>query len=455
MVIYITDRYSKVIAKATSELPENKTLLSDLMTDDLASGVKTYECELIATDALKTAAVSGNYLLAGGQLYTIVSDDYNNLDQTISLYCEDAGLDFLNRVVGEVAKTSKTLEGWVTNTLGSSSASGWTYYFELDKNISKTLEYTSSATATERLLDILDNYDAEMYFTYEIDGFDWVQRTINFVKSRGIVGEPHHLYMDYDVEKIIRHRNIENLATVWIMYGKDNKPLSKLTGYDTAVKTYSRKGHSFTVTGNEIRCTDRISAWRSALDTDGRIVQKQYTEYAGAQACINYGIREMVKIVDPVVTYEATLRDIYDGAQCGDHVDILDTHNDILLNARIITLKRSYCSGSISVTLGEFTQLKSSKATLNVSELPQIYTLSITSNAGTVGQGQISATLTVTIYLNGSVITDAAGLPVGHLVWYENGVQVLDTDPRISDNGFTFTTGTLTVSHTYKCALEE
>ena len=193
----------------------------------------------------------------------------------------------------------------------------------------------------------------------------------------------------------------------------------------------------------------------AALDKDGRIVQTKYTEYSGAQACINYALREMVKIVDPVVTYEVTLRSIYDGAVCGDYVDILDAHNDILLRARIITLKRSGTTGQVTVTLGDYTALKSSKAELNVDAIAQIFTLSITSSAGLTAKNSISSTLTVTVYLNGSTISSAAELPVGHLVWYEDGVQVSSSDSRISNDGFTFTTGTLTAGHTYKCALED
>lgn len=456
MVIYIANRNSEVIATASSELPENKTLLSDQMVDNLDSGVKTFECELIATDEIKAAAVSHNYLLADGQLYTILSDEYDNLEQTISLYCEDAGLDLINRVCGEVSKTSKTFEAWVTNTLGSSSKSGWKYDFGgVDKTKTKSLEYTSASSATERLLDILDNYDAEMYFTYEIDGFKWVTRTINFTDARGESEHPHDLYMDYDVEKIRRKRDVEDLATVWVMYGKDKKPLKKLNGYATAEKNHTKKGHTFQVVGSEVRCTDAIEERRSALDKDGRIVKVKYTNYSGANACINYAVREMAKIVDPVTTYEVSLRHIYDGAQCGDIVRILDAHNEILLSARILEMKKSGITDDISVKLGDFKALKSSKAELNVDAVAQIFTLSITSSAGLVGNGSLMTVLTVTVYLNGSTISSAAELPndTMHLVWYEDGVQVADSDPRISDDGFTFTTGTITTGHTYKCEL--
>ena len=315
MVIYIANRNSTIIASASSELPDNKTLISDTMTDDLNTGVKTYECKLIATDKLKEAAVSGNYLLADSQLYTIISDDYNNYDQTISLYCEDAGLDLLNMICPEISKRSITFEQWVTMNVGSSSSSGWSYNFSgVNKATKKSLEYTSTATATERLLDIISNYNAEMYFTYEIDGFKWIRRTINFTNKRGNQDKIHALYMEHDIERITRKRNVENLATVWVMYGKDKKGLASLSGYKSVAKNYEQNGHNFTVSGSEVRCTDAIANWTSALDKDGRIVQRKYTEYTDAKSCINYAISEMVKIVNPVINYEVSLRDIYDNA---------------------------------------------------------------------------------------------------------------------------------------------
>ena len=456
MIIYIANRNSEVIATASSELPENKTLISDNMTDDLNSGVKTYECTLIATDKLKETAVSGNYLLAGSQLYTIISDDYNNLDQTIDLYCEDAGLDLLNRVCGEVPAETHTLYGWINAQLGATSVSGWTYnYSGVDKNKELKLEYTSTATAMQRVLDIISNYDAEMYFTYAIDGFKWIQRTINFVSKRGNQDKVNALYMDHDVEKIVRKRNVENLATVWRMYGKDKVKLEKLSGYSSAPKSYTKDGHSFTVTGSDVICTDAASKWISKLDTDGYITQRKYSDYESATDCINYALREMVKIVDPEVNYEVTLRDLYDTAQCGDRVNILDARNEILLSARIIVLKRSYVTGKATVTLGEYVALQSSKAELIVDGLSHIYTISITSDNGLVGKDSLSTTLRVSVYLNGSVITSANELPVGHLTWYEDGTAVSSTDPRIDDDGFTFVTGTLMTGHTYKCVLED
>lgn len=462
MVVYITSRYNKVLATASTDLPEGATILSDKMTDDVSSGVKVYECTLEATDLILQYATAGNYMLVDGSLFTIITSEYNTYDKTVSLYCEDAGLDFINKTVGEVAKTSKTFAGWITATLGSSASSGWEYVYNVDKSAAKTLEYTSEASAITRLHDILDSYNAEMYFTYYIEGLDTVKRAINFVKRRG-TKTGVNLYIDNQVKLVRREKSIEDLATVWKVYGKDKKPLNTLTGYSTATKTYAvgdKVGaytlkHAYTVTGSEVRCTDAIKKWMSALDTDGRIVQIKYTEYSAAQSAINYALRQMEKIVDVSASYDAELIYLPEGLKCGDTVNILDAHDNILLQARILTMEHSYVTKDTNVKLGNYTELKGSKAELNADVVLQIYSLSITSSAGVIGHGSISTVLTVSVYLNGSVITDAAGLPAGHLVWYEDGVQIADSDPRITDYGFTFTTGTLTTGHTYKCVLED
>ena len=262
MVVYITSRYNKVLATASTDLPEGATILSDKMTDDVSSGVKVYECTLEATDLILQYATAGNYMLVDGSLFTIITSGYNTYDKTVSLYCEDAGLDFINKVVGEVAKTSKTFSGWITATLGSSASSGWEYVYNVDKSVAKTLEYTSEASAITRLHDILDNYNVEMYFTYYIEGLDTVKRAINFVKRRG-VKTGVNLYIDKQVKLVRREKSIEDLATVWKVYGKDKKPLNTLTGYSTAAKIYAvgdKVGsytlkHAYTVTGSEVRCT--------------------------------------------------------------------------------------------------------------------------------------------------------------------------------------------------------
>ena len=458
MVIYISDRWGKILATAASDLPDNRTIIDDKLTDIVTSGVKTFECTLIATDELYEAAVTGNYLMVNDRPFTITKSTYLTSNNTIELYCEDAGLDFINKVVGTVKATEKTFKQWVEATLGTEEESGWTYNFNTAETTKKTLEYTSEATALERLLDIIANYDVEMYFSYELQGFEWVRRTVNFVTLRGQSGSAHYLYIDKDISEIKREEDILNLSTVWIMYGANAKPLSKLKGYSSAPKNYTTDKHTYQVVGNELRCIDAIDAWRSKLDTDGRIVQAIYTEYNKATDCINYGVRAMDTIVDPVYTYEVALVKVPDNLECGDFVYVLDPQDNILVEARVLEYSISESTGAAEATLGDFAQLESSMADINYST--STYTISLISSNGLIGKGSLTTTIIATVYHNGEAITQQSDLAEGTLRWYVDGALVTnDSDPTtfpyIESGGFSLQTGTANTGHTYVCRLEE
>lgn len=450
MVIYITDRHGVVLHNCASGLPDNDVILSEKLTDELASGVKTFECSLISTDKIRETAIPGNYILAYGSLFSIITSRFDTEDNTVEVYCEDAGLDLINKVAGTIAKTTKTFKQWIEATIGTSVASGWTYNFNI-KNSSKQLDYSSESTAMERLLDILSNYDAEMFFSYEIHGFKWVSRTINFVAKRGAAENEYRLYLGKEVSSISEEKSIIDLSNVWKVYGKDKKKLENLSGYATATKSFDRKGHHYEVVGSEVRCTDSINDWKSKLDKDGRIVQVKYTEYSTAAAAISYAIRNMS--VDTVYSYEVKLEYFPEGIECGDYVYVLDESDNILLYARVLGWVRSETTDN-EITLGDFKRLGSSIADIDFSSI-RIYTLQIESSNGLIGKDSISTVLNVTVYKNGQAITNAEAIPECQLNWYEDGVLIPATDSRISNDGFTFTTGSLTAGHTYNCRLEE
>lgn len=458
MVIYIADRHGNILVTAATDLPNNQLIIDDKISDTIASGVKTFECSLRLTDELKEAAVSGNYVMAYDRPFMIVKSTLSTSTNTMELYCEDAGLSFINKIVGTVKKTSKTLRGWIEATLGTEGNSGWEYIFNTNDSTTKELEYTSESTALERLLNILSNYDLEMFFSYSIEGMLWAKKTINFTKKRGTDEHAHYLYMDKDISEIRREENILSLATVWKMYGS-NKLLENLSGYSSATKTITTANHKYQVVGSEVRCIDAIETWKSKLDTDGRIVQIKYTDYTDASKCISYAVREMDKIVDPIYTYEVTLINLPEGIECGDYVFILDSNSEIYVSARVLEWSYSETRGAKEAVLGDFIQLESSMADVDFSNY-SIYTLSITSNNGLVGNGSLSTTLSATVYYNGNSITTSTDLLQGSLNWYIDGLLVTnDSDPTsfpyVTDNGFTLQTGTITTGHTYVCRLEE
>lgn len=455
MVIYISDRFGKILDTCSNDLPQNKTLLDDKLTDDLQSGVRVFECSLVATKSIKEHAKPGNYIMAYGAPYTIITSDYNTFDGRIDLYCEGAGLDFINKIVGPVAKTQKTLKKWIEDTVGDTD---WTFNYEIPRDQLKTLEYTAETTITERILDILKDYDAEMYFSYEINGFEWVSRTINIVRKRGDQERAHYLRINREVLGITENSDISDLATVFKIYGAEEKALSSLTGYSSAPKDYpaeeGKRNHNYKVVGDEVQCVDGIDNWRSLLDKDGKITQVRTTEYKTAQDAIDYAIRELEKVVEPIITCEVEFSRLPDDLEVGDFVYIKDDIDEILLSARVLSWEKSQTRGIDSAILGDFTELENTKAKLESGSAFNVYSLSISSSNGLIGKDSLSTVLSVVVNKNGQIIDNAGDLTDGHLVWYEGGTLIPSDDPRILDEGFKFVVDDLQTTMNYKCRLE-
>lgn len=431
MVIYFTNRYGRILTSVGSDLPNNFRLIEDKLTDELETGIKTFECTMIADDDIRESATVGNYCLVNNSIFTIVTSTYKTYDGEMELYCEDAGLDFLNRICGQISKQSQKFSWWIEKTLGSSSSSGWTYdYSGVNSNTKKTLEYTSETNVTDRLQDLLESYDYEMYFTYDIDGFAWKKRTIHFTKSRGNnKRNMHRLYMDVDVKSIVEKASVEDLATEYLIYGVnksgDVKALKNLTNYSSINnKTFTSGDYKFKISGNYITCISVTDRWKSTLDKDGKITQAKYTQYTSAVDAKDYAIRELKKVIEPSYEYEVEFVKLPDDMQCGDYMYILDAHDDLLLSARVLSFSTSDCKNEHAATLGEFKRLSNSMADIDYSKLV-ITNIQISSSKGVVGELKLETTLKATVVKNNVFITSTDELETGeYLQWYKDGVAI-------------------------------
>lgn len=457
MMIYIADRRGKVLTSAATDLPGDSAIRDDKITDDLSTGVKVFECTLMATPDLRLTAVPGNYVMAYERPFTIITSRFSTKNNTIELYCEDAGLDLINKVVGTVKATTKKLSEWIIQTLGSEEASGWKYNINITDS-AETLEYISEATAMERLLDILDNYDAELYFSYEIEGFEWVTRTINIVKKRGNSENIYNLHMNKEILSISEEQSVIDLANVYVIYGKDNKPLKSLEGYSSVAKSYpanESRMYSYEVVDNEVRCIDSINRWKTKLDSNGKIKQVKYTNYSKASNAIGYAIRMLEQIAEPVYSYEVEFLYLPDDIQCGDYVNVLDDSDNIFVKGRVLTLSRSETKQSIEATLGDFALLQGNMADIDFGTV-SMYSINVSSSNGTAASGEMSTELTATVWYNGAKLE---ALFTGELKWYMDDIEVTNTDPTVfpyvTDGGFKLVTGALTEGHNFICRLED
>lgn len=474
MHIYIADRRGAIRYSTSNNLPENAAIIRDTTQDEVATGVKTLELELISSKEVRQHAIPGNLILQGGsggeyELFTIMEVEHSAATGTINLYAEDAGLDLLNRVVGAwKPSAAQTITSALKAVLGSDYM-GWGVRIN---GVSTTatvgassFDYSAEATALERLRDVLSHWNAEFYFDYSIDGFNAISRQLVIVNRRGRSIPEHTLRFGLDLADITETSSIMNMATIYKIYGVDKtgnaKALSSLTGYATysgkTIKANDRstfsgsRTHDYLVTGSEVRCPEMMRKWASTLDKDGAVTRVVYTQYKDAKSAIAYAMRELEKIVDTQYTYTIKFSRMPAKIGTGDYINIVDEDDRLYLKARVLEWKRSDTDQTFEATIGNFTRLQGSKA--EVKNIPT-YTLSITSSHGTTGRDPLTTTLTASLFYSNELVTAAEDLPENcRLQWYEDGQEIPATDPRIEADGFRLKVTNLTTTKKFVVSL--
>ena len=471
MQVYITNRDSFVLCSASNDLPEGNVIAEDRITDDVESGVKTLEMTFVSNEELREAIVAGNFILVGGtalkaedyDLFQIITVKNDTTDETISIYAEDAGMELINRIVGSYQPTqAQTLENALISTLGA-NFSGWSINYTIPKTTSKgatNFDFTGEESALSRLQAILNIFDAEMFFSYTINGLKMVERTLNIVSRRGSNEVTHVFHYGVDVSDIVETSSIQDLATAFVLYGKDSSGNTKKMSAFSDYSTYSgrtitptdpafsgSRRHSYKVSGDRVILADAPQKWGSILNSSGEIEQRKSTDYGSAKLLISYAMKELEKIVETAFTYDIEFLSVPKEVNVGDKIRIVDDNRGQFLESRILSWSYSDTTDTYQMTLGNVTRLTGSKAE---QKTPKVNVLSISSSNGIIGSGTFTTELSAVLFRSGQNITSNADLPDGErLVWYKNGVE---TTEGVSASGFVLTT-TITEATQYSCAV--
>lgn len=392
MIAYITNRNSVVLCSASNDLPNGNTIIADKTSDDVETGVKTLEMSFLTSDDLRTSLEAGNFILVGGTSFR--SDDYElfqiitvkNEDEVISIYGEDAGLELINRVVGAYQPTTdQTLENALISTLGSNYL-GWTVNYTIPKETKKGASYfdfASDESALTRLQSILNIFEAEMFFSYSIEGLKTVARTLNIVKRRGSSEVAHVFHYGVDVERILETASIQDLATAFVLYGKDGVGntinLSRFSDYPT----YSgriitptdplftgKRTHTYIVSGDRVVLADASEKWGSILNRSGEIEQRKTTDYGSAKQLISYALTELEKVIETAFTYEVDFVTVPTGVNVGDQIRIVDDAKGQYLESRVLALSYSDTTETYEMTLGSTVRVEGRKAEAKTPIIP-------------------------------------------------------------------------------------
>lgn len=364
MILYFADRHMNVLGQASTHLPEGLRVSDDLKTEEVEAGVATLEFTLNYTEKTRKEAsrygAVGNYILRKNgeeeEFYTIITSEENVFKQEVEIYAEDAGMDLLNETVGAYAADKAYPASYYVEKF--SYDSGFEVGLNEVSNLNRKLSWEGETTASERILSVATQFDAEVSYSFEIDRLRIRHKYINLHKKRG-TDSGRELRINREINNIIVKSSVEDLATA----------LSVTGGYPEESETpITLKGYKYDdgdiyLSGSTLYSRSAVAKWSRYLSEKGNgtghIVQSYTYDTTSKSELCNRAVSKLKKIYDAAVSYEVELAYLPDGIRIGDTANIVDDAGELYLSARIMKLESSICNDEYTATLGEY-QLKSS-----------------------------------------------------------------------------------------------
>lgn len=362
MIVYFADRHLNILGQASTRLPKGITIADDLKTSDVDTGVSIFECDILfdrKTRAdVEAWADVGNYILrsSGGEyeVYNIIDAEIDTKKKTVHIYAEDDGLDLIN----EVAEPYEADQSYPIATYIErfTAGSGWEIGINEIEGLTKQLNLDSEKTVCARVLEIAEGFDnAEISYSFVIDGLTIVKRLINIYEERG-KDTGIQLRLNKEIDRIITTKSIANLATALQCTGgtPDNseEPVTLLgLSYDDG---------DFYVDGAVLKSRKALEKWSRFLwksdesqQSGGHIVKQfSFDTLSQEKLCVE-AIEELKKICDAEINYEVDFSKFPENVRVGDRVNIIDDNGNLYLSSRILTLETSDCEKTHRAILGE------------------------------------------------------------------------------------------------------
>ena len=359
MILYFTDRHMNVLGQASTHLPEGLRVSDDLKTEEVEAGVATLEFTLNYTEKTRKEAsrygAVGNYILRKNgeeeEFYTIITSEENVFKQEVEIYAEDAGMDLLNETVGAYAADKAYPASYYVEKF--SYDSGFEVGLNEVSNLNRKLSWEGETTASERILSVATQFDAEVSYSFEIDRLRIRHKYINLHKKRG-TDSGRELRINREINNIIVKSSVEDLATA----------LSVTGGYPEESETpITLKGYKYDdgdiyLSGSTLYSRSAVAKWSRYLSEKGNgtghIVQSYSYDTTSQSELCNWAVSKLKKIYDAAVSYEVELAYLPDGIRIGDTVNVVDDAGELYLSARIMKLESSAANDEYTATLGDY-----------------------------------------------------------------------------------------------------
>lgn len=361
MILYFANRNMDILGNATTTLREGFVITDDLKTEDVETGVASFECRIGFTASnrakLEEMTEAGNYILRSNwdedEFYTIIETEIDTKNNDIYMYAEDAGLDLLNEVVGAFSAAKAQTAEWYVNKYISGTG------FEIGVNeipssMKRKLSWDGEATVTERLASIATQFGGfEVSYTYDVDGLEITHKYINIFEERGKDIE-EELRLNRDVDRILIKKSVANVATALQCTGGtpdgENNPIT-LEGYEY-------DDGEFYVLGKQVRSRTALQKWGRYIlgntSGKGQIIKRfSYDTTSQSELC-NRAVAELKKIYDTEINYEIDITKMPDNIKVGDRINIVDDAGALYLSSRVLKLETSIVEKRYTATLGEY-----------------------------------------------------------------------------------------------------
>lgn len=372
MILYFANRKMQILGQASTTLPDGFVIMEDLKTEDVDSGIASFECTIsYATEKrskIEEMMQAGNYILRShngeNEFYTIVDYEGDAKEQTVHVYAEDAGLDLLNEIAGEFASDAAHDAEWYINKyiVDSGFEIGIN---EIPSDSVRTLSWDGESTVTERLASIANSFGGyEVSYSFDIEKLEVKRKYINFHAKRG-KDDSAQLRLNREIDNIRTIQSIANLATALRVTGgvpesedaEEEMPPITLVGYE-----YD-DGDIFVGEDGVLRSREALKKWSRYIWNkepglvggayEGHIAKwYSYETTSQAELCA-HAVAELKRVCDMEVNYEVEINRLPDNVKIGDRVEVVDEAGKLFLSTRILVLETSVVEQTQNATLGE------------------------------------------------------------------------------------------------------
>lgn len=355
MILYFADRTLTIIGSANT-----KNIESDRTTQNISSGRAAFTAVLhydaADRDAFETMTMPGNYLLRKGrddyEVYTIITADQCVMAQSVEIYAEDVGLDLINDVAP--AYTASSAMGIADYITVFAAGSGFSVRLNEAATLTKMLEWDGDATVAERLASVAAAFEAELKYSFDIDGMSITGMHIDIFRRRGRE-DGGTLYVGKEIKEIRVRRSIEDLATALKVTGNNGLTLAG-TVYDDGSDIYYDSNEDLLI--SRAAYAKWCRQWTSAFSP--RNITRAYSVNTDSAAVLlAQSIRKLKGMEDMTIDRRADVNRLPDNLRAGDSVNIVHEASGLHLATRLQETRISETSGRIDAIFDDITEVTS------------------------------------------------------------------------------------------------